>query len=95
VQQTGEGIEACAREWNANGFGLFAVEIRATGEPADSTGLSCAGLRVRGNADSCRDWTSSQLMQGEDFVSVFEPDAAPSVISIPYPHVQSSSRRSY
>src|SRR4051812_2215235 len=39
-QQTRGGIEAIEREWDAQGFGLFALEVRATGELAGFTGLS-------------------------------------------------------
>ncbi|MFF7446664.1 MULTISPECIES: GNAT family N-acetyltransferase [unclassified Streptomyces] len=39
-QETREGIQAWEREWEAEGFGLFAVEIRATGELAGFTGLA-------------------------------------------------------
>ncbi|MGW0759358.1 GNAT family N-acetyltransferase [Streptomyces sp. NPDC002814] len=39
-QQTRSGIETMERKWEARGFGLFAVEIRATGELAGFTGLS-------------------------------------------------------
>ncbi|MFE6099341.1 GNAT family N-acetyltransferase [Streptomyces laurentii] len=39
-QQTRRGIEAMEREWHRQGFGLFAVEIRSTGELAGFTGLS-------------------------------------------------------
>ncbi|WP_432177853.1 GNAT family N-acetyltransferase [Streptomyces sp. NBC_00063] len=39
-QQTCGGIEAAEREWESQGFGLFAVEVRATGELAGFTGLS-------------------------------------------------------
>ncbi|UQA97616.1 GNAT family N-acetyltransferase [Streptomyces halobius] len=39
-QQTRDGIEVMEREWEAQGFGLFAVEIRSTGELAGFTGLS-------------------------------------------------------
>ncbi|MFJ2720806.1 GNAT family N-acetyltransferase [Streptomyces sp. NPDC087437] len=39
-QQTRGGIEAMEREWEAQGFGLFAVEVRATGELAGFTDLS-------------------------------------------------------
>ncbi|MEU3525851.1 GNAT family N-acetyltransferase [Streptomyces sp. NPDC038707] len=39
-QQTRDGIQAWEREWEAQGFGLFAVEIRSTGELAGFTGLS-------------------------------------------------------
>ncbi|GHD15858.1 hypothetical protein GCM10007147_03720 [Nocardiopsis kunsanensis] len=39
-QQTHRGIEAMEREWDRQGFGLFAVEIRSTGELAGFTGLS-------------------------------------------------------
>jgi RimJ/RimL family protein N-acetyltransferase len=38
--QTAAGLEAYEREWAANGFGLFAVEVRATGELAGFTGLA-------------------------------------------------------
>jgi RimJ/RimL family protein N-acetyltransferase len=40
AQQTRAGVEAWEREWDARGFGLFAVEMRATGELAGLTGLS-------------------------------------------------------
>ncbi|MFF5899621.1 GNAT family N-acetyltransferase [Streptomyces argenteolus] len=39
-EQTRLGIEAMEREWETRGFGLFAVEIRSTGELAGFTGLS-------------------------------------------------------
>ncbi|MGW0229281.1 GNAT family N-acetyltransferase [Actinopolymorpha singaporensis] len=39
-QQTRDGIQAWESEWEAQGFGLFAVEIRCTGELAGFTGLS-------------------------------------------------------
>ncbi|MFZ3566549.1 GNAT family N-acetyltransferase [Streptomyces sp. BH097] len=38
--QTRSGIRAWEREWESHGFGLFAVEIRSTGELAGFTGLS-------------------------------------------------------
>ncbi|WP_283947833.1 GNAT family N-acetyltransferase [Streptomyces panaciradicis] len=40
ARQTRLGIEAIEREWDAQGFGLFAVEIRSTGGLAGFTGLS-------------------------------------------------------
>ncbi|MFC9670673.1 GNAT family N-acetyltransferase [Streptomyces sp. NPDC056949] len=43
-QQTCGGIEAAEREWESQGFGLFAVEVRATGELAGFTGLSIPGF---------------------------------------------------
>ncbi len=39
-QQTRDGIQAWESEWESQGFGLFAVEIRSTGELAGFTGLS-------------------------------------------------------
>lgn len=39
-QQTRGGIQAWESEWESQGFGLFAVEIRSTGELAGFTGLS-------------------------------------------------------
>ncbi|BBA95511.1 putative acetyltransferase [Actinacidiphila reveromycinica] len=39
-RQTRDGIRAWESEWESRGFGLFAVEIRATGELAGFTGLS-------------------------------------------------------
>ncbi len=38
--QTRAAIDAAEREWDEYGFGLFAVEVRATGELAGFTGLS-------------------------------------------------------
>ncbi|MGW1957653.1 GNAT family N-acetyltransferase [Streptomyces sp. NPDC001920] len=38
--QTRDGIQAWESEWESQGFGLFAVEIRSTGELAGFTGLS-------------------------------------------------------
>ncbi|WP_211767263.1 GNAT family N-acetyltransferase [Kutzneria sp. CA-103260] len=38
--QTRGGIQAWESEWESQGFGLFAVEIRSTGELAGFTGLS-------------------------------------------------------
>ncbi|MFF3327310.1 GNAT family N-acetyltransferase [Streptomyces sp. NPDC002889] len=48
-QQTRSGIEAMEREWEAQGFGLFDVEIGSTGELAGFTGLSTR-LHARGAA---------------------------------------------
>lgn len=42
-QQTRSGIRAWESEWESQGFGLFAVEIRSTGECAGFTGLSVPG----------------------------------------------------
>ncbi|WP_255744485.1 GNAT family N-acetyltransferase [Streptacidiphilus sp. ASG 303] len=39
-RQTRDGIRAWESEWESQGFGLFAVEIRSTGELAGFTGLS-------------------------------------------------------
>ncbi|MFE6101486.1 GNAT family N-acetyltransferase [Streptomyces laurentii] len=39
-RQTRDGIRAWEGEWESRGFGLFAVEVRATGELAGFTGLS-------------------------------------------------------
>ncbi|SDN10293.1 Protein N-acetyltransferase, RimJ/RimL family [Streptomyces wuyuanensis] len=39
-RQTRGGIQAWESEWESRGFGLFAVEIRSTGELAGFTGLS-------------------------------------------------------
>jgi RimJ/RimL family protein N-acetyltransferase len=39
-QQTRGRIQAWESEWESQGFGLFAVEIRSTGELAGFTGLS-------------------------------------------------------
>ncbi|MFD0403294.1 GNAT family N-acetyltransferase [Kitasatospora sp. NPDC127121] len=43
-QQTRGGIQAWESEWESQGFGLFAVEIRSTGELAGFTGLSVPGF---------------------------------------------------
>ncbi|MFB7361564.1 GNAT family N-acetyltransferase [Streptomyces hydrogenans] len=39
-EQTRRGIEAMEHAWDRHGFGLFAVEIRSTGELGGFTGLS-------------------------------------------------------
>ncbi|WP_333777752.1 GNAT family N-acetyltransferase [Streptomyces sp. IBSBF 3136] len=39
-QQTRAGVQAWESEWESRGFGLFAVELRSTGELAGFTGLS-------------------------------------------------------
>jgi RimJ/RimL family protein N-acetyltransferase len=39
-EQTAAAVEALEREWDQTGMGLFAVEIRATGELAGLTGLA-------------------------------------------------------
>ena len=38
-QQTKAGIDGWEREWDGHGFGLFAVELRATGGLIGFTGL--------------------------------------------------------
>lgn len=43
-QQTRSKVRAWESEWEAQGFGLFAVEIRSTGELAGFTGLSVPGF---------------------------------------------------
>ena len=40
LEQTRASVTAWEREWDATGMGLFAVEIRATGELAGLTGLA-------------------------------------------------------
>ena len=55
VEQTRTAIKLWEREWDESGFGLFAVEMRDTGELAGFVGLSisvatpfvkkCQGLR--------------------------------------------------
>jgi RimJ/RimL family protein N-acetyltransferase len=44
VQQTKAGIEASEHEWNLNGFGLFALQMRTTGELTGFSGLSVPGF---------------------------------------------------
>jgi RimJ/RimL family protein N-acetyltransferase len=39
-QQTRDGIAAWEREWETEGFGLFALEVRDTGQLAGFTGLA-------------------------------------------------------
>lgn len=39
-EETRGGVQAWESEWESQGFGLFAVEIRSTGELAGFTGLS-------------------------------------------------------
>ena len=39
-QQTRASLDAFERQWDTHGFGLFAVEVRATGELAGLTGLA-------------------------------------------------------
>ncbi|MEW1776032.1 GNAT family N-acetyltransferase [Streptomyces sp. NPDC086777] len=43
-RQTRAGVRAWESEWEARGFGLFAVELRSTGELAGFTGLSVPGF---------------------------------------------------
>jgi RimJ/RimL family protein N-acetyltransferase len=40
LEQTRSGIEAIEREWNASGYGLFAIEVAATGELAGFAGMT-------------------------------------------------------
>ncbi|MGC9669978.1 GNAT family N-acetyltransferase [Planosporangium sp. 12N6] len=40
LARTEAGIAACERHWDEHGFGLFAVEVRDTGELAGFTGLA-------------------------------------------------------
>ncbi|MBB0245160.1 GNAT family N-acetyltransferase [Streptomyces alkaliphilus] len=40
IESTRAGIEAMERDWETDGFGLFAVELADTGEPAGFTGLA-------------------------------------------------------
>jgi len=40
LEQTRSGIVAIERQWNASGYGLFAIEVAATGELAGFTGLA-------------------------------------------------------
>jgi RimJ/RimL family protein N-acetyltransferase len=39
-EQTRAALQACERDWETRGFGLFAVELRASGELAGFTGLA-------------------------------------------------------
>jgi hypothetical protein len=40
IQQTKAAIQPCEREWKGNGLGLFALEVRSTGELPGYTGLT-------------------------------------------------------
>ncbi|GAA1797907.1 GNAT family N-acetyltransferase [Planosporangium flavigriseum] len=40
IERTAAGVAACERHWEEHGFGLFAVEVRDTGELAGFTGLA-------------------------------------------------------
>jgi len=40
IEQTRASVAALERQWDENGIGLFAVEVRATGELAGLTGLA-------------------------------------------------------
>ncbi|NEB91141.1 GNAT family N-acetyltransferase [Streptomyces bauhiniae] len=44
AEQTRRGVRAWESGWESEGFGLFAVEIRSTGELAGFTGLSVPGF---------------------------------------------------
>jgi RimJ/RimL family protein N-acetyltransferase len=39
-ERTAAAVTGCERAWDENGFGLFAVEVRQTGELAGFTGLA-------------------------------------------------------
>ena len=44
LERTAEAIEQWEEEWDEEGFGLFAVELLASGELAGFTGLSVPGF---------------------------------------------------
>jgi len=69
LEHTAEAIERWEEEWDEEGFGLFAVELLASGELAGFTGLSVPDLLPEVSADVAISWRLGSPFWGQGYAS--------------------------
>ncbi|MFI6643206.1 GNAT family N-acetyltransferase [Streptomyces sp. NPDC050504] len=69
LEQTAEGIERIEEEWDDEGFGLFAVELLASGELAGFTGLSVPDVLPELASDVEIGWRLGRQFWGQGYAS--------------------------
>ncbi|MEU0075705.1 GNAT family N-acetyltransferase [Streptomyces sp. NPDC006332] len=69
LEQTAEAIERWEEEWDEEGFGLFAVELLASGELAGFTGLSVPDVLPEPSADAAISWRLGSPFWGQGYGS--------------------------
>jgi RimJ/RimL family protein N-acetyltransferase len=69
LDQTAEDIERWEEEWDEEGFGLFAVELLASGELAGFTGLSVPEFLPEVLPDVAISWRLGSQFWGQGYAS--------------------------
>ncbi|MDH6622518.1 RimJ/RimL family protein N-acetyltransferase [Streptomyces sp. LBL] len=69
LEHTAEAIERWEEEWDEEGFGLFAVELLASGELAGFTGLSVPEFLPEAAADVAINWRLGSPFWGQGYAS--------------------------
>ncbi|MEV7192920.1 GNAT family N-acetyltransferase [Streptomyces sp. NPDC093510] len=69
LDRTAEDIERWEEEWDDEGFGLFAVELLASGELAGFTGLSVPEFLPEGLPDIAISWRLGSQFWGQGYAS--------------------------
>ncbi|MFD9432246.1 GNAT family N-acetyltransferase [Streptomyces sp. NPDC060002] len=69
LDSTAEAIELWEEEWDEEGFGIFAVELLASGELAGFTGLSMPGFLPETLPDVALSWRFGSQFWGQGYAS--------------------------
>ncbi|MFG2526793.1 GNAT family N-acetyltransferase [Streptomyces sp. NPDC048516] len=69
LEQTAEEIERWEEEWDDEGFGLFAVELLASGELAGCAGLSVPGFLPEVAHEVAISWRFGRQYWGQGYAS--------------------------
>ncbi|MBW5423879.1 GNAT family N-acetyltransferase [Streptomyces sp. BG9H] len=69
LEQTAEDIERWEEEWDDEGFGLFAVELLASGELAGFTGLFVPDFLPELSSDIAIGWRFASQFWGQGYAS--------------------------
>jgi RimJ/RimL family protein N-acetyltransferase len=69
LDHTAEAIERWEEEWDEEGFGLFAVELLASGELAGFTGLSVPDFLPEVGSDVAISWRLGSQFWGQGYAS--------------------------
>ncbi|MEV0643057.1 GNAT family N-acetyltransferase [Streptomyces sp. NPDC050619] len=69
MEQTAQDIERWEEEWDEEGFGLFAVELLASGELAGFTGLSVPEFLPEVASDVAISWRFGSQFWGQGYAS--------------------------
>ncbi|MFD9396664.1 GNAT family N-acetyltransferase [Streptomyces sp. NPDC060000] len=69
LEETAEAIERWEEEWDEEGFGLFAVELLASGELAGFTGLSMPGFLPETLPSVAISWRLGSQFWGQGYAS--------------------------